>query len=133
LLNYIFCLFQAFAEVETDFIRRHRGELSSSWNVREDASNFNILTYNNSINNPLIEKNGWTEFLAFHSLPDDIAVLLRYRGGNLFELAHYEVISSLQTIPSFHSRSLVPFYTDFFDMELTDMKIDVPKLVSHSY
>jgi hypothetical protein len=113
-----------------DFIRRHRGELNANWKVRQNDTDYNILKFNESNSNPLIAKSGWIEFQEFHELPEDVAVVLRYRGNNIFELAHYEEIRSLQSIPSFHSRSLCQGSTDFFEMELTYWNTDVPTLVS---
>jgi hypothetical protein len=119
--------------VETNFVSRHPRQLNALWRVKKNETDFNLLRFNTSYNNPLIEKEGWIEFIEYHHLPENVTVLLRYHGNNLFDLAHFEEITSEQTIPSFHSRSMIYGYTDYFDIELTDMKIDVPKLVSSKF
>jgi hypothetical protein len=63
-------------------------------------------------------------------LPDNVEIELAYLGDNIFEVFQINEIMSPDRAPSFHSRSLIPTLTANFDIELTPLNIDVPKLVS---
>jgi hypothetical protein len=52
-----------------------------------------------------------------------------YRGNNLYEIDEIFDLDDNRSIPSFHSRSLHPTETTFFDVEITAGNIDAPKLV----
>jgi hypothetical protein len=89
------------------------------------------LKFNNNYDNPLLLNEGWESFKKFHKLPDDVEVVLQYFGHDLFGVKSFKKLGGAATIPSFHSRSLAPNKTNFFEFELTPNRVDMPKIVSH--
>jgi hypothetical protein len=97
----------------------------------QNDTDYHTLKFNGSNNNPLIELNGWKPFQEFYGFPDDVAIVFSYHGNNNFKVVAFEEIFDYSKIPSFHSRSMSP-NTDFYDMEVTYLQHNVPKLVSHN-
>ena len=89
------------------------------------------LKFNKNYENPLLLNEGWESFKKFHNLPDDVEVVLQYFGHDLFGVISFKELAGGASIPPFHSRSFVPKKTDFFQFNLTNMRVDNPKLVSH--
>jgi hypothetical protein len=89
------------------------------------------LKFNKNYENPLLLNEGWESFKKFHNLSDDVEVVLQYLGHDLFGVKSFKKLCGAASIPPFHSRSLVPKKTDFFEFKLTNMQVDNPKIVSH--
>jgi vacuolar-type H+-ATPase subunit I/STV1 len=121
---------QRFIEVETTFAHRHRGQLCRYWNIKKNDTDVHQLRYNNQTENPLLGYQGWNEFKDHHDLPDNVIVTFTYHGNNFFEVSETEEIICSNQIPPFHSRSLDPAKTTYFDVQLADVQVNVPKLVS---
>jgi hypothetical protein len=122
---------QSFAEVEPNFIRRHRGQLYDNWKVMQNDTDYHRLKFNGNNNNPLLKLQGWKEFQEFWGFPNNVSIVFRYHGNNVFRVVAFEEIFHYTALPSFHSRSMSP-NTDFYDLEVTYLKHHVPKLVSHN-
>jgi hypothetical protein len=88
------------------------------------------LKFNNNNENPLIGPKGWKEFKKIHGLPDNVEIDFIFHGNNYFEISGFKEIISCNDIPPFHSRSINPAKTVFFDIELTNLHVNVPELVS---
>jgi hypothetical protein len=78
----------------------------------------------------LIGPKGWKEFKNFHVLPDNVEIDFIFHGNNYFEIRSFKEITSANVIPPFHSRSVDPAKTVFFDIELSNLHVNVPELVS---
>jgi hypothetical protein len=89
------------------------------------------LKFNKNYVNPLLLNEGWESFKKFHNLPDDVEVVLQYFGHDLFGVKSFKKLGDATAIPAFHSRSFAPKKTTFFEFELTNMRVDNPKIVSH--
>jgi hypothetical protein len=63
-------------------------------------------------------------------LLDVVEVVLEYFGHDLFGFKYFKKLGGEATISAFHSRSVAPSKTTFFEFELTPNRVDMPKLVS---
>jgi hypothetical protein len=97
----------------------------------QNNTDYQTLKFNGSNNNPLLQLQGWEEFHEFWGFPNNVAIVFRYHGNNVFRVVSFEEIFHYTALPSFHSRSMSP-NTDFYDLEVTYLKHHVPKLVSHN-
>jgi hypothetical protein len=122
-------LFQKYAEIDTKFVVHHREQLNEYWKVKKNDTDFHKLKFNRDYENPLILVQGWNKFRDFNDLPKNVQILMIYRGNNLYEIDEIFDLDDNRSIPSFHSRSLHPTETTFFDVEITAGNIDAPKLV----
>jgi hypothetical protein len=52
-----------------------------------------------------------------------------YRGDNIYEIMEINDLDDGRHIPAFHSRSIQTARTASFDVELTNITVDRPKLV----
>jgi hypothetical protein len=103
--------------------------------VKKDGTDVHKLRYNMCTENPLLGIQGWNEIKEHHDLPDNVIVTFKYHGNNFFEVQESEEITSFQQIPPWHSLSLDPARTQFFDVEVANCQFGLPKLVrfDHSY
>ncbi|GAU32455.1 hypothetical protein TSUD_144640 [Trifolium subterraneum] len=120
---------QKYAEIETSFGKRHRGETYGNWQVIKNDTDYHKLRFNNDYENPLILTQGWNKFKEFHNLPDNVEVMLSFHGNNTFQVDVIKELKGRAEIPSFHSRSLHPTRTSVFDFSLTPNNVDVPQFV----
>ncbi|PNX91516.1 hypothetical protein L195_g047647, partial [Trifolium pratense] len=118
---------QNFAEIETDFIYRQRGEVYGYWKVKKNDTDYHKLKFNNDYENPLILIQGWNKFKNFHNLPDNVHIELIFHGNNEFEVHSVRELNSPNDIPPFHSRSIRPPHIAVFDFKLTQTLVDQPK------
>jgi hypothetical protein len=125
-----FCCSQKYGEVETEFTRRHVGQLCEYWKVKKNDTDFHKIRFNLDYENPLILVQGWNEFNNFHDLPKNVEIRFMYRGNNIYEIMETNDLDSRIHIPAFHSRSSLPTRTATFEVELTNLNVDRPKLVS---
>ncbi|KAK2356831.1 hypothetical protein QL285_094154 [Trifolium repens] len=125
------------AEVETSFARDHIGQLNGYWKVHNNDTDFHKLKFNNNYDNPLIAQ-GWNEFKDFHEMPESVEIELIYHGNNVFEVLQFKQLitdneiqpfqfETCTEIPAFHSRSIEPEKTVFFEIELNDLQIGLPE------
>jgi hypothetical protein len=77
----------------------------------------------------LILIQGWNKFKDFNDLPNNVQILMIYWGNNHYQIDEIFDLDGNRSIPSFHSRSLHPKETTFFDVEITAGNIHAPKLV----
>ncbi|KAK2430000.1 hypothetical protein QL285_028383 [Trifolium repens] len=119
---------QKYGEVETEFTRRHVGQLCEYWKVKKNDTDFHKIRFNLDYENPLILVQGWNEFKNFHDLPKNVEILFMYRGNNIYEIMETNDLDSRIHIPAFHSRSSLPTRTATFDVELTNLNVDRPKV-----
>ncbi|GAU45082.1 hypothetical protein TSUD_85680 [Trifolium subterraneum] len=127
MLSIVRLAHQKYAEIETDFVSRHRGEINGYWKVKKNDTDYHKLKFNNDYENPLILVQGWNKLKDFYNLPNNVQVNLIFHGSNEFEVQSVKEVLSPNEIPPFHSRSLLPQRTAVFDFELTRINIQVPK------
>ncbi|GAU45081.1 hypothetical protein TSUD_85670 [Trifolium subterraneum] len=119
---------QNYAEVETEFVRRHIGQLQEYWKIKKYDTGYHKLRFNNDYENPLILIQGWNKFRDFHELPTNVEIELAYYGDNVFEIFSINDLDNGRHISSFHSRSLHPGRTRVFNIPLTPTTVDLPYL-----
>jgi hypothetical protein len=77
----------------------------------------------------LILIQGWNKFKEFNDLPKNVQIVMIYWGNNFYQVDEILDLDANHSIPSFHSRSLHPNQTTFFDVDITTGNIHAPKLV----
>jgi hypothetical protein len=105
------------------------GKLNEYWRIKKNDTDYHKLRFNLDYENPLILVQGWNKFKEFHDLPKNVKIEFMYRGNNIYEVMEVNDIDDGIPIPPFHSRSLLPTRTAIFDVELTQLNLDRPKLV----
>jgi hypothetical protein len=106
------------------------GQLSEYWKVKKNDTDFHKLRFNLDYENPILLVQGWNEFKNFHDLPKNVAIRFMYRGNNIYEVMEIEDLDIECHIPAFHSRSIMTGRSATFDIEVTNLNVDKPKLVS---
>jgi hypothetical protein len=90
------------------------------------------LQFNQMHNNPLLTI-GWTELSQFLNLPKNVEIYFSYYGNQLFGINSFKEKKSYEEIMPFHSRSIMPLLTKYFDIILTPTSINQPNLVSLTF
>jgi hypothetical protein len=67
---------------------------------------------------PLITE-GWEALAMFEGFQPNVEVVFGYFGGRLFAVVAFNQIGSLDDMSVFHSRSLLPMKTDWFDVAIS--------------
>ncbi|XP_045806228.1 uncharacterized protein LOC123899199 [Trifolium pratense] len=117
-----------YGEIDPNFIVEYYNKLDNMWFVFNSESGWTVLKYNKSYDNPIIF-NGWKELLELHGLPNNIELELDYYGGNCFGIKSFkEPIVETDILP-FHSRSIIPHETVFFDIPLTTESVKNKNLI----
>jgi hypothetical protein len=73
-------------------------------------------------------------------MPESVEIELIYHGNNVFEVLQFKQLitdneiqpfqfETCTEIPAFHSRSIEPEKTVFFEIELNDLQIGLPEFV----
>jgi hypothetical protein len=73
---------------------------------------------------------GWSELQEYHNIPDNVEVVFGYYGGSIFAITTIREIHDPETFPPFHSRSLFPNETFYFDVHVDDHWLKSPKMVN---
>jgi hypothetical protein len=107
----------------------HRQQLKEYWKVKKNDTDFHKLKFNCDYENPLILIQGWNKFKEFNDLPKNVQIVMIYWGNNFYQVDEILDLDANHSIPSFHSRSLHPNQTTFFDVDITAGNIHAPKLV----
>jgi hypothetical protein len=76
------------------------------------------LKYNMKMAFPLITE-GWEALAMFEGFQPNVEVVFGYFGGRLFAVVAFNQIGSLDDMSVFHSRSLLPMKTDWFDVAIS--------------
>jgi hypothetical protein len=87
-----------------------------------------MINFNYDYENPYISK-GWKDVKLIFNVGDDVEVKFEYYPPNRFELQSHRKLDNQIQIPSFHSRSLNPSETCYFDINITEDNIKLPNLV----
>jgi hypothetical protein len=127
---FLRCFLQKYAEVQTSFVRRYVGRLNGFWSIEKTDTDYHKLRFNDDYDNPLICVQGWNKFKEWHDLPNNVEIELIYNGNRKSGIYSINDLDSRIHVPSFHSRSLHPTKTAYFDMQLAHSTLSVPKLVS---
>jgi hypothetical protein len=103
--------------------------LKDSWDICHESGVVYKLKFNMSLNNPNLS-DGWNDIKQFNDFPDDVEVVFGYYGSNVFGVIMCREVNRYIDLPCFHSRSLYPMHTMFFDITLWDKDLTSPILVS---
>ncbi|WJX52277.1 hypothetical protein P8452_38406 [Trifolium repens] len=109
--------FQNYVEVEPNFHKEHIGELSEDWVLMNTSGTSHKLKYNRTMSFPLITE-GLETLALFEGFPENVEVVFGHFGGRIFAVVAFHEIGSLDDMSAFHSRSLLPMKTDWFDIIL---------------
>jgi len=71
----------------------------------------------NKNHNPTITI-GWERLKQLYNFPDSVEVTLAFYKFNVFKVTESKHIAYITTIPRFHSRSVMPNQTRYFDIHL---------------
>jgi len=71
-----------------------------------------------------------SEIQEYHNIPDNVEVVFGYYGGSIFGINTIREIDDPETFPPFHSRSLFPTETFYFDVHVDDHWLKSPKMVN---
>ncbi|CAJ2644639.1 uncharacterized protein LOC123923040 [Trifolium pratense] len=118
---------QLYPEVEPTFAARQYQKLKKKWHVFNNNESSTTLGFNRDYINPLIQT-GWAEFKTLNNLPNNVEITVGHYGPRIFNLISYKEISLPTEIPSFHSRSIKPNETIFFEILMTPENITATKL-----
>jgi hypothetical protein len=88
----------------------------------------NELKFNNSIIFPTITK-GWKEFIQRNHLPANAQIIFSYYGKNIFAVSTYKILQDPTTYPKYHSRSMDPAETFYFDVDILHSNLHQPTMV----
>jgi hypothetical protein len=103
--------------------------MEQKWFIMNSTCGFIDVKYNLSYENPTIFT-GWTQLIDYNQLPANVEIEMEYHGGQKFAIKSFKEIKCEAEILPFHSRSLIPNQTFFFDIVLTETSIKKPKLVN---
>jgi hypothetical protein len=104
--------------VEPDFHKQHVGELVEDWFVMNTTGKSNKLKYNLNHSFPQITE-GWEALSLFEGFPANVEAVFGYFGGRLFAVVGFHEVISYDEISAFHSRSLLPNSTTWFDVKIS--------------
>jgi hypothetical protein len=102
--------------------------LKEDWFVITKEGKYHKLKYNQTYSFPLIVE-GWKELKNYEEFPDNVQVVFGYYGGSIFGIVAFKEISCPDEIPAFHSRSLDPKLTTWFDVVIEKGSTSDKKLV----
>jgi hypothetical protein len=105
-------------EVDPNFHKEHIGQLSEDWFVMNISGTSQKLKYNMKHSFPLITE-GWEALAELEGFPPNVEVVFGYYGGRLFAVVSFNEIQSLDDMSVYHSRSVLPQQTDFFDVAIS--------------
>ena len=88
----------------------------------------NELKFNNSLIFPTIT-NGWEEFIQENNLPANAKIIFSYYGKNICAVAAYRQLEDPTKFPKYHSRSMDPAETFYFDVVILHSNLHQPKMV----
>jgi hypothetical protein len=103
--------------------------LDGFWSIEKTDTKYHKLRFNDDYENPLICVQGWNKFKEWHDLPNNVEIELIYYGNKKFGIFSINDLGPQVHIPSFHSRSVHPTKTAYFDMQLYPSNISAAKLV----
>jgi hypothetical protein len=87
-----------------------------------------MINFNKDYENPYITK-GWNDVKEFFNINNDVEVKFTYYPANRFGVESFTKLDNQTQVPSFHSRSLNPTETCYFDINITAENIKLPNLV----
>jgi hypothetical protein len=123
-----FVIFKGYGEIEPNFIVEHYNKLEPKWFIMNSTCGFIDVKYNLSYENPKLFT-GWKELIDYNQLPPNVEIEMEYRGGPKFAIKSFKEIKCAEEILPFHSRSLLPNQTFYFDLILTEKTIKKQNLV----
>lgn len=88
--------------------------------------------YNRDYDHPL-RINGWNYIVQYFNLPGNVFVQVGYYDDNIFGIKDYKGVSCQPDLPYYHIWSLYYENIFAFDITLTHVNIDFPKLVKFLY
>lgn len=103
--------------MDPNFYHKYSHKITDTWRVLNDEGDFHEINCNKNYVFPLII-GGWEQLKEFHHLPDNVEVMFSYYGANLYAISMFRELTCPKTIPKFHSRSLDPAETFYFDVHI---------------
>jgi len=73
---------------------------------------------------------GWGELIHKHKLPENAEVIFSYYGKSTCAIAGYKELHDPFTYPKYHSQSLDPNETFYFDVTVLKINLEQPKMVN---
>jgi len=112
-----FLSLQSHAKLDPDFISKYNNT-KDPWIIMHEDGGVLPVRFNQSLYN-LTLCDGWTRLKEKNAFPDNVEVVFVHFGDNSFGVIMFTELNDCTEIPSFHSRSLNPLQTKFFDIELS--------------
>ena len=119
---------QNFAEVDPAFLEKYHDQLTTTWHVINEEAEVNELKFNNSLIFPTITE-GWVDLIWNFFFPPNAEIVFSYYGKSICAVASYRELEDPKNFPIFHSRSMDPAETFFFDVAVLDFNLHQPKMV----
>jgi hypothetical protein len=94
------------------------------------SGDVNKLHYNQLFEHPLII-GGWNTLQNFYHFPNNVEVSFGYYGYNCFSFLSYRNLDMVREILPYHSRSILPNKTRWFDVTLTEEMVKKNKIVEY--
>jgi hypothetical protein len=110
------------------FVNKYYDKLMTTWHVINEEAGFNELKFRNCTIFPLIS-DGWDDLIENNGLPENAEIIFSYYGKTIFAIAGFKELDDPHTYPKFHSRSLDPKDTFFFDVPVLSYQLIQPMMV----
>ncbi|XP_045796467.1 uncharacterized protein LOC123890810 [Trifolium pratense] len=109
--------FQEFAEIDPNYRKQLDVPIGIKWYVKNKSGPHHTLTCTLGCIFPLIT-GGWKELREYYRFPDDVEVTFSYFGYDCFAIKNIKTLDCCAEIPYFHSRSVFPLKTTYFDVTM---------------
>jgi hypothetical protein len=102
------------------------------WSIVNQAGFCHEMDFNLSFENPTLYT-GWKELILHHQLSENVEIEMAYYGKAKFSIKSFKEVATAADILPFHSRSLFPGLTIFFDVKVNSESLTKNCLVKFSF